>query len=155
MLKPCLASNACRRYQFCMLLLSRLLIDLVRRRYNEWGELGLLLVDALLCLWFAHSVPHPNIAYCFVSLMRLVCCGVYTVPREELSCHVINSSFFGLCLLMVKYAINVDLHCVVKSLSDILAGIPTRTWCQDQLLWALRCQLVRMLFISWGYLACT
>jgi hypothetical protein len=89
--------------------------------------LGLLLVGALLCLWLAHSVPHPNIADGFVSLMHLVGCGVYSVPREQLSCHVINSSLFGLCLLMVNYAIKIDLNCVIESLSDILAGITTST----------------------------
>lgn len=155
MLKSCLASNACWRYQLGLLLLRRLLIDLVRRRYNEWGKLGLLLVDTLLCLWLAHPVPHPNIADGFVSLMHLVSRGVYTVPREQLSCHVINSSLFGFCLLMVKDAIKVDLHCVIEGLSNILASIPTRTWCQDQLLWALRCQLMRLLFIPWGDLAWT
>ena len=89
--------------------------------------MGLLLVGILLCLGLAYPVPHPNIADSFVPLMHLVGCGVDTIPREQLSCNVINSSFFGISLLMVKYGIKVDLHCVVESFSDILAGIPTST----------------------------
>jgi hypothetical protein len=89
--------------------------------------LGLLLVGTLLSLWLVHPVPHPNIADRFVPLMHLVACGVDTIPREQLSCHVINSSLFGICLLMVQDGIKVDLHCVVERFSDILACIPTST----------------------------
>ena len=89
--------------------------------------MGLLLVITLLGLWLAHPVPHPNIADRFIPLMHLVVCGIYTIPREQLSCHVINSSLFAICLLLIKDGIKVDLHCIVESLSHILACIPTST----------------------------
>ena len=87
------------------------------------------MLGTLLCLWLAHPVSHPNIADSFIPLMSLIVGGgVDSIPRENLICHVINSSFFGLCLLMVvKDGIKVDLYCIVESFSDILTGVPTRT----------------------------